>query len=59
MALMGSSEVILGSSFVWVYLWYMDVKRNSLCDIFKVGEPRQPGGSCGSRTTYFFICCAV
>ena len=40
---LGSSEVILGSSFVWVYLWYMDVKRNSLCDILKVGESRQPG----------------
>ncbi len=45
-----SSEVI-----VWVYLWYIDVKRNNLCDILKVGEPRQPGGSRGSRTAYFLF----
>ncbi len=32
---LGSSEVILGSSFVLGYLRYMDVKRNSLCDILK------------------------
>ena len=40
--------------FVCIYFWYMDVKRNSLCDILKVGEPRQPGGLRGSRTAYFF-----
>ncbi len=52
---LGSSELILGSSFVWVNLWYMDVKRNSLCDILKIGEQRQPEGSHGLRIAYFLV----
>ncbi len=46
-----SSEVILGS-FVWVY---MDVKRNSLCDILKVGEPRQPGDRAVQEPPIFIL----
>ncbi len=43
----------LRSSFVCVYLRYMDVKRNSLCDILKVGEPRKPGGVLELRYCFY------
>ena len=56
LVLTGSSEVIIGSSFVWVYLWYTEVKRNSLCDILKVGEPRQPYDRAVREPPIFITC---